>query len=461
MRFEELLHWNDGQFLQPHHFQYFQNRNMAFLQSGGLFSAPHPWGLVEFEIDTDGLAAGRVIVRRFSAVMGDGTPLSMPGNCLLPPLDLTETLKKNPNEITVYLALPHWSEFEANLAEDGSTGRRRYVPQKKRVRDENTGDNEITLITRRLNARLTADPSDGRDAAIMPVLKLNVLSHDKDKRVLGINDRFFPPYIVLSAASPLYAVLQGLLADLRRCRDKALDILAGLKFKNENLSGYNAYTVLRLKTLGVYEHRISSSLATGKASPFDIYLELGSLLRELMAYDPVNSVSGIRPYDHDDCATVFMEIVKDIRSFILKEGSTDFIRLDFNPIEEGRCLHCAIKPEEVFRAENAYLAVKTAGEKDAVVKAVEEGDTFKLINPQSKKLRIRGIRLIEEPYPPRFLPVLPGVIWFRLDLVESARVWREITDEGGMVVDYVADVFPDMELSMYLKIGGGGQIHGQ
>jgi len=40
-------------------------------------------------------------------------------------------------------------------------------------------------------------------------------------------------------------------------------------------------------------------------------------------------------------------------------------------------------------------------------------------------------------------------------------VWREITDEGGMVVDYVADVFPDMELSMYLKIGGGGQIHGQ
>jgi predicted component of type VI protein secretion system len=24
MRFEELLHWNDGQFLQPHHFQYQQ-----------------------------------------------------------------------------------------------------------------------------------------------------------------------------------------------------------------------------------------------------------------------------------------------------------------------------------------------------------------------------------------------------------------------------------------------------
>jgi type VI secretion system ImpJ/VasE family protein len=458
MRFEELLHWNDGQFLQPHHFQYFQRQNMAFVQNSQSLSSPYPWGLIDIEVDNAGLAAGRVTVEHFSAILEDGTPLSMPGNCLLPPLDLTETLKGNPNEITVYLALPRWSEFEANLAAEGglteetATDRRLYTAQKKRLRDENTGDNEITIITRRLNARLSADPQDNKDSWIMPVLKLNVLSHDKTARALEINDKYFPPYIVLSASSSLYGILQGLLADLRRCRDKALDILTALNFKNDNLSGYNAYTVLRLKTLNVYEQRISSLLAVEKVSPYNMYLELSSLLSELMAYDPINSIRGIRRYDHIDSAPVFLEIIKDIRSFILKEGSADYIRLDFKPMEGDRYLHCPIKPEEVFRTESAYLALQSGGDKDAVVRAVEEGDTFKLINPQSKQLRIRGIKLSEELYPPRFLPVLPNTVWFKLDMEES-RVWKEITDEGGMVIDYVAGIFPGLEISIYLTLG--------
>jgi type VI secretion system ImpJ/VasE family protein len=454
MRFEELLHWNDGQFLQPHHFQYFQRHNMAFLQNNRMLFSPYPWGLIEFEIDDDSLAAGRLVVKHFSAILGDGTPLSMPGNCLISPLELTETLKNNPNEITIYMALPHWSEFEANLGGEGAAQQRRFSTQKKQVRDENTGDNEITLITRRYNVRLTADQQDNKDARLMPVLKLNVLSHDKAERALEINAKYFPPYVVLSAGSSLYGLIQGLLADLRRCRDKAVEILTGLNFRNEDLAGYNAYTVLRLKTLNVYEQRISALVSTGNVSPFDLYLELSSLLSELMAYDPINSIRSIRRYDHEDSAPVFLEIIKDIRSFILSEGSSDFIRLDFKPIDNGRYLYAAIKPEEVFRTESAYLAIQSAGAKDAVIKSVEEGDPFKLINPQSKQLRIRGIKLSEAPYPPRFLPILPNTIWFRLDLGESSRVWREITDEGGMVVDYVSGIFPGLELSLFLTVGG-------
>ncbi len=454
MRFEELLHWNDGQFLQPHHFQYFQRQNTETLKNSCFFSCAYPWGLIEFEIDNDALAGARVVVKRFSAVMGDGTPLSMPGNCLVEALDLRDALEQNVNEITVYIALPLWSEFEANLVEDTEGIKtRRMIPQKKRVRDENSGDNEITLITRRLNAWLTTNLEVNKNVQLLPVLKLSVLSHDKTEIALTVNEKYFPPYIVLTADSPLSGVIQGLIVDIRRCRDKALDILINSNFKNENLSGYNAYTVLRLKTLGVYETRLTSMLASGNVAPFDLYLELSSLLSELMAYDPVNSIRGIQRYNHDDSAPQFLEIIKDIRSFILQEGSIDYHRYDFSPIDDGRYLFTAITQEDVFRTENAYLAVKTSGDRDAVVKSIEEGDTFKLINPQSKQLRIRGIKLTEEPYPPRFLPVLANTQWFKLDLAESSRVWREITDEQGMVVDYVAGLFPSVEMSLYLTIG--------
>jgi type VI secretion system ImpJ/VasE family protein len=453
MRFEELLHWNDGQFLQPHHFQYFQRQDTEGQRNNRSFASAYPWGLIDFEIDRDALAGARVVVKRFSAILGDGTPLSMPGNCILEVLDLTETLKQNPNEIPVYVALPPWSDFEANLVENNEAAeRRRFVPEKKRTRDENTGDNEITLVARRMNAWLTTDLEDNKNVQLLPVLKLSVLSHDRT--ALEINEKYFPPFMVLTADSPLYGIMLGLIADIRRCRDKALDILTTGNFKNENLSGYNAYTVLRLKALNVYETRLSSMLSAGNITPFDLYLELSSLLAELMSYDPINSIRGIPRYDHDDSAPQFLEVIKDIRSFILQGGSSDYLKHDFEPTEDGRYLFTPIKPEEIFRTENAYLAVKCAAGKDAVVKAIEERDTFKLINPQSKQLRIRGIKLTEELYPPRFLPVLGSTLWFKLDLEESARVWREITEEQGMVVDYVPGLFPGLELSLYLTVGG-------
>ncbi|MDR0554227.1 MAG: type VI secretion system baseplate subunit TssK, partial [Treponema sp.] len=303
MRFEQLLHWNDGQFLQPHHFQYFQRQIMDYLSGGRAFSLPYPWGLVDFEIDGDALAGARVVVKRFSAIMKDGTAISMPGNCLLSPLDLGEILDKNPAEITVYAALPLWSELQANLVENTTAPEnRRFIPHKQRARDENSGDNEITLITRLMNARLTTDFDDNKDMTLLPLARLSVLSHDKTRRALEVNENFFPPSITLGSGSPLRGLIEGLIADIRRCRDKAQDDLVSLNFKNEQLSGYNAYTVLRLKTLNVYEQRLSSLLGAGNVPPFDLYLELTSLLSELMAYDPVNSVREIRRYDHDDSA---------------------------------------------------------------------------------------------------------------------------------------------------------------
>jgi predicted component of type VI protein secretion system len=305
-----------------------------------------------------------------------------------------------------------------------------------------------------MNAYLTTDLEENKNLLLLPALKLSILSHDKTETALALNEKYFPPFITLTTDSPLHGIIQGLVVDIRRCRDKALDILTTGNFKNENFSGYNAYTVLRLKTLGVYETRLSSLLAAGNITPFDLYLELCSLLSELMAYDPINSIRGIQRYNHDDSAPEFFEIIKDIRSFILQSGSADYRKHDFSPIDDGRYLFTALTPEDIFRTENAYLAVKSAGNKEAVVKAIEEGDTFKLINPQSRQLRIRGIKLTEELYPPRFLPVIADIVWFKLDLAESSRVWREITDEQGMAVDYVAGLFPSLELSLYLTVGG-------
>jgi type VI secretion system protein ImpJ len=451
MRFEEMPHWNDGQFLQPHHFQYLQRTNSRYIRLNRRFSLAYPYGLVDFELDADALSGARVSIKRISAVMGDGLEISIPGNAALSPLDLSSALEKNPDEITVYLAAPLWSEYEANLVEGGAGGgdeKKIFLTQKRRIRDENSGGNEIALITRKINARLITNLDDASDMQTLPLLKLIVTRHGASEGAVALNEKYIPPFMLAGADCPLPTMVHNLLADMRRSRDKALDALITGKFSPEKFAGEDAHAALQLRTLNLYEIRLMSLLAAGDTAPFDLYMELASLLAELMSFDPVNSIREIRRYDHEDAGSVFPELLKDIRSFILASGGIGYTVVDFTP--EGGYLFAPIRTEDISAVRDAYIAVRTDADDGAVTAALEAGDTFKLISPQSKNIRARGMRLVETPYPPRFLPVLRGTLWFRLALDESARVWREACEDRGLLIDYAGGIFPNLSASLYL-----------
>jgi predicted component of type VI protein secretion system len=372
-------------------------------------------------------------------------------------LDLSEALKTNPASLTVYAAAPHWSELESNLAEeDAFREKKLYLTQKKRVRDENSGDNEITLIARRLNARLVTDKDDTKDMQLLPVLKLNVLTRDINQSLVTVDEKYIPPFMMLTADDPLFAMTAGLMTDIRRCLDKQQNALAEVSNRGEDFSRADvledARSLLLLRTLNYYQIRLSSLLVDGFISPFALYLELASFLSELMGLNPNNGIRDIRRYDHNDRLPVFTELFKDIRSFIRSKGGAGYIRLSFTPVEEGNYLFAGIKTEDIAEVSEMYLAVGTTAEGGEVTRALEQGDTFKLINPRSKSLRIRGMKLIGIRYPPRFLPVLERALWFRLDLAESAKVWRDMCEEKGMLIDYARELFPGLETSLFITV---------
>jgi type VI secretion system ImpJ/VasE family protein len=454
MQFDELLHWSDGQFLQPHHFQYFQRQYNEYVWHNRSLALTYSYGLIDFDLDREALSGDRALVKYFSAVMPSGQELSMPGNCVLSPFSLTPALEQNPNELILYIALPLWTEFDANMADDTNISeKKRFLIRKKRVRDENLGDNEITLVTRRLNARLTTNLDDNKDLELLPVAKLSVLSHDRSDNALAVNEKYIPPYLLVTPRNPLAGLVTALLVDIRRCRDKTLDILSAAKNQGSDAVPINADVTQRFRTLNLYEIRLSALMDVGRISPWNIYFELISLLAELMSMDPQNSINEIQRYNHDDYGPQFSMVIKDIRSFLLAGGSADYKRLDFFPIDNGHYLFTQIKTEVLVGMENIYLAVKTTAPQNTVISALETGDTFKLINPASKTQRVRGIKLTSERFPPRFLPILQDTLWFHLDIKESALVWREIREETGIVIDYVPNLYPELQVSLYITLG--------
>ena len=77
--------------------------------------------------------------------------------------------------------------------------------------------------------------------------------------------------------------------------------------------------------------------------------------------------------------------------------------------------------------------------------------------PSMSERRIRGLKLIENRYPPRYFPALPDTMWFKVEKEEgTAHVWRAICEERGIVLDWAESVFPELEASLFITLAGRG-----
>ena len=118
------VHWHEGMFLRPHHFQAadrFAARVLA--QNVGLVRS-HGWGLGRCVIDPEALGGFRLVVRELDARFRDGTTISLPDDGPLPDLDLKPAFA---DRTSLDVIIAH-SEVAAGPAEPARADRDRPGP---------------------------------------------------------------------------------------------------------------------------------------------------------------------------------------------------------------------------------------------------------------------------------------------------------------------------------------------
>ena len=452
MRFDPPIHWNDGLFLQPHHLQRMQRNIYGEIHQTRSFVFAHPCGVIDLEYDRDALHNARLLIKRFSAVMPCGAALSMPGNCVISPLDLKKLEAEKREGVMVYLALPHWSEFEANLTDEDTLAKRQYSAHEFPVRDENSGGNEIPLIFRHYNARLVSDADNLADLELLPLMRLRPVTRETSEVVWESDSSYMPPFLVITADCPLFDSATELLLQIKRTCDKLLDNLSASGCKADTLSGSNLMNVLQLQTLNAFSARMSSLLVPGRISPFDLYVEMQTVLGQLSALHPQYGIDMVADYRHEDSMPCFWELYNGIRALIAAEGGVNYVQFKFEQVADGMFLEATLPKEQTLRGVDYYLAVSSEAEDRQVIRALESGDNFKLIDPDSRSARVRGVKLVEMRYPPRYLPALQNTLWFKLKLVESTRIWREICEKQAIDIDWAHDLFPQLEVRLFMTV---------
>src|SRR4051794_19096704 len=112
------VHWHEGMFLRPHHFQAAQRHLAGEVARADHWDCHYNWGLRRFSLDADALANNRFVVRTLQVRMRDGTMVSLPEDGDVPALDLKPALAGAPT-VTIFLALPLLHIGRANVGARG------------------------------------------------------------------------------------------------------------------------------------------------------------------------------------------------------------------------------------------------------------------------------------------------------------------------------------------------------
>ena len=447
------LHWHEGLFLQPHHFQRFQKSVFDRISRERNLSWSYPYGLIEAHVSQDDLENMRVRFTRLRAIMPSGLEVDFPNGADLPSIDLKQALAGNPGGVTVYLGVPIWYDARANTVDLGQMADPRaklvYKVGEVQCADENTGENPKLLLVRRINARLLLEQEDRSDLETIPLMKI-VRAAGEDVGIPRQDPNFVPACFVLRASAVLRELVRDLAAQVEASRAELQVQLTRGGFNMETLRGLQVEQLLRLRTLNRFAGRLPHLVEAPAVSTFDMYLELRELYSELTALYPDRNEFEVAAYNHDNPILCFRELSTKIRTYLRGAVAPSFIKVPF--VDDNGLLTAALTDEHFTLPNDYFLGVKSKEDPRAMAAFVEDPDGFKFMPKSMATRAVWGMRLKEERFQPLELPAQADLHYFRLLRGESQRVWGQIQTEKSAVIRWIGKEDADYEMALYMTV---------
>ena len=221
MTIQAEVHWHEGMFLRPQHFQASTRYQIQQGVRSGQWTVHYSWGIRSIDLDQDALANQRLVIRSLTVRLRDGTLVSVPEDATVSGFDLKESLRQQ-NLVTVFAAVPVMQLTRANVVQEDRCTIARYVVDTVDIEDENTGGNAQPVEVRRLNVKLLSDTQDHGGYEVLPIARIT--RADRPEAVPQLDVSYIPPLLACDAWPPLAA---GVLEQVYDRLGKKIELLGG------------------------------------------------------------------------------------------------------------------------------------------------------------------------------------------------------------------------------------------
>jgi type VI secretion system protein ImpJ len=421
------VHWHEGMFLRPHHFQAAQRYIQYLTHQGEKWDHHYNWGLRSAEIDVDALANNRLVVRSLKARLRDGSLVSIPEDGTLPTVDLKTALEGN-THATVFLAVPLANLGKANVSTNGTANGTRFRLDVQESEDENTGVNPQPIQVRLLNLKLLLDTEDHAGYEMLPICRVQKSAKAEGTPELDVT--YIPPLLACEAWPPLLA---GILQQIYDRIGQRIQLLAelvvsrGITFDSQAQGDPQLFAQLRALN-EAYALMGVLFFAQG-VHPFPAYLELCRLVGQLSIFGPARRPPDVPRYDHDDLGGCFYRLKHYIDALFEDAPKPDYKERPF--VGAALRMQVSLEPSWLESIYQLFVGVKsTLAAEECINLLTKSGLDMKFGSSDRVddifKRGSAGLRFAHSPRPPRALPSLPGLIYFQVNRESQLEEWQNV-----------------------------------
>jgi type VI secretion system protein ImpJ len=430
------VHWSEGMFLRPHHFQAadrFWTESLAVSQR---WDCHYNYGVRQIDISPEAVANYQVEVRSCQARMPDGTLIVIEPNQGLDRVDLRKALSSQ-QRVRVYLAVPRIKLGGRNVAQPGVDGKPRYFEVLHALQDESQGGNDQELGLRDLNVRVMLEGEETEGYELLPIAQ--VQRAGETDPVPQLDGDYFPPMLAIDAWAPLGAELVRSIYDSigKRIERRAEQIVS----RGVSFGPGDPIDMTRLFMLHEMNEAYAALGVLAFASgvhPIAAYAELCRIVGQLSIFDQATRrvPLDIPRYDHDDLARIFRYVKQKIDLLLDAVPEDRYEQRFFEGFGKG--MRCRLDPKWLGSDWEWYVGVSYSGD-------ISEAEVRSMLSPgyldwklgserqvdDLFEFGLEGLHLIPQDRTPR---PLPERRWIYYQVTRGNAAFRDVMDHESLAM---------------------------
>jgi type VI secretion system protein ImpJ len=424
------VHWHEGMFLRPHHFQTAQRHLLYQHSLDEKWDHHYNWGLREIQIDHDALANYRFVVRSLKARLRDGTLVSIPEEGKLPEVVLRGAFERG-NTVIMYLGLPVLDLARANVSGNGTAETGRYTLDTQDLEDENTGTNPQRIHVRLLNLKLLLSTQDHAGYEVLPLSRITRTA--RAEATPEIDRAYIPPVLACDGWQPLGAgILEQVYDRIGKKQEMLASQVVSRGIRAESESQGDRLIISHLRILNEAAGLLSVMTFAQGVHPFQAYLELARLVGQLAIFShKVGPRTPALPkYDHDDLGGCFYRLKHYLDALLDEITEPDYKERPFEGA--GLRMQVTLEPAWLEQAWQMFVGVKSPLNAEECVRLLTRPGVLDMKIGSSDRvddifrLGQRGLIFAHAPNPPRALPSLQGLTYFQINRDSQPEEWTRV-----------------------------------
>lgn len=453
------VHWYEGLFIRPHHFQSAERYWHELLHLSDRCSHPYDYGLRTIDLNEDAVGNYQFQIAGCLARLRDGTLISFDLGQEPDRIDTKDELSAGASmeenleeafaagaEIMVNIAVPKLELGKSNVAYPGEQGDERYGIRSIAIHEESRGGDVQEIELRSLSPRLLITPSqDSAGYELIPIARIKRAGEESS--LPQIDDSYIPPLLSVDAWPRLAREIEGLYHFLGQNIDTLSRQVISRGITLASQEPGDLERVFKLRILNEASAALRCFIFATGIHPFTAYLELCRVGGMLAIFGEQRRVEDFPVYDHDDLGTIFPTVINRIKELVSAGGKWEYEMRYFEGA--GRGMQVALERKWLHNDWDWYVGVDPGN--------LSEADCHTLLSPGNLdwkmgssaqvellyRERRPGLQLVPLRQAPRALPAGRG--WIYYEVTRSGPAWTGVQTDTTLAMRFKESLIHNLD----------------